>query len=182
MDADKAVLNTAKGMNTEALIKIFDLHADPLYRYAIYSGKDQVTADQIVGEVFSKFLDEISAGKGPTADIRSFLFECAYHLLADDVRNKKHLATIKDVELPLRKSNSTNTKEDDPALLGMLSQAIIDCLTDYERHVIILHYLEGFSLEETARIFGKSVDMVRTAQNCAVENLGKAIHGKIARK
>src|SRR4030095_12243765 len=100
MDADLSLLSGARSMNKDALLKIFDLYADPLYRYAIYSGKDAITADQIVGEVFSKFLNQVATGKGPRADIRSCLFEIAYHLISDDIRYKSHKVAIEDADLP----------------------------------------------------------------------------------
>jgi RNA polymerase sigma factor (sigma-70 family) len=48
-------------------------------------------------------------------------------------------------------------------------------LTEDQRHVIILRYLEGFSLRETAHIIGKEVYNVKVIQNRGVAKLRKAL-------
>ncbi len=58
--------------------------------------------------------------------------------------------------------------------------AIKKSLTEDQRHVIILRFLEGFSLRETADIMGKEVYNVKVIQNCGVAKLRKALGYKVA--
>jgi RNA polymerase sigma-70 factor (ECF subfamily) len=48
-------------------------------------------------------------------------------------------------------------------------------LTDDQRHVIILRFLEGFNLNETAAILGKQVGHIKVIQNRAITKLRKAL-------
>jgi DNA-directed RNA polymerase specialized sigma24 family protein len=73
METDLSLLDAAKKMDQGALVKIFDLYATPLYNYALRLCGDPGTADQIVGDVFVRLLDQLAAGKGPTANLRSYL-------------------------------------------------------------------------------------------------------------
>jgi RNA polymerase sigma-70 factor (ECF subfamily) len=48
-------------------------------------------------------------------------------------------------------------------------------LTDDQRHVIILRFLEDFSLKETAEIIGKEVNNIKVIQNRGIAKLRKAM-------
>jgi DNA-directed RNA polymerase specialized sigma24 family protein len=66
MEAETNLLDAAKNMNQEALIKIFDLYSSSLYNYALRLCNDPIEADQVVGDVFAKLLEQLSTGHGPT--------------------------------------------------------------------------------------------------------------------
>ena len=75
MDTDHALLNAARMMDKSALVRIFELYSRALYKYALRLCGDPMLADQIVGDVFAKLLDQLSSGNGPTAHLRSYLYE-----------------------------------------------------------------------------------------------------------
>ena len=56
--------------------------------------------------------------------------------------------------------------------------AIQNDLTNDQRHVIILRFLEGFSLNESAEILGKKVGNIKVIQNRAIAALRKALEDK----
>jgi RNA polymerase sigma-70 factor (ECF subfamily) len=62
---------------------------------------------------------------------------------------------------------------EDRVLLDVLVKAIQNDLTEDQRHVIILRFLEGFSLNETAAILGKEVSHIKVIQNRAITKLRK---------
>ena len=86
MEADTTLLLAARRMDREALAQIFDLYVYALYKYAVNLCHDPWLADHIVGNVFAKLLDQLSCGKGPTTNLRSYLFESTYHLIIDEAR------------------------------------------------------------------------------------------------
>ena len=58
--------------------------------------------------------------------------------------------------------------------------AIRNDLTEDQRHVIVLRFLEGFSLRETADIIGKQVYNVKVIQNRGIVKLRKALGYKVS--
>ena len=58
---------------------------------------------------------------------------------------------------------------------GNRPAAIQHDLTEDQRHVIILRFLEEFSLRETAATLGKEVGHVKVIQNRALAKLRKAV-------
>src|SRR5689334_6768230 len=94
MDDESGLLDSAKRMDQEALVKIFDLYSAALFNYALRLSGDPVTADHIVGDVFARLLERLAAGQGPTSNLRSYLYQSAYHLLIDEVRSSRRRAPL----------------------------------------------------------------------------------------
>ncbi len=180
MDSDIALLDAAKSMNQDALIKIFDLYSSALYNYALRICNDPLEADQIVGDVFVKLLEQLSIGQGPSRNLRSYLYETTYHLIIDKARYSRREAPLEVVDFIRNDGHSTASSLEDRILFEAVILAIKNQLTEDQRHVIILRFLEGFSLRETADIIGKEVYNVKVIQNRGVAKLRKALAHKVA--
>lgn len=174
------LLEAARNMNQEALVAIFDLYATPLYNYALRLCNDPVEADNVVGDVFAKFLDQLAAGKGPNTNLRSYLYQTTYHLIIDEVRTNHRKAPLEVIEFVQGNGRTSSTGLEDGMLLDALVMAITNDLTADQRHVIILRFLEGFSLRETADIVGKQVYNVKVIQNRGIAKLRKALGYKVS--
>jgi RNA polymerase sigma-70 factor (ECF subfamily) len=178
MESDLSLLNAAKRLDRDALVKIFDLYASPLYRYALRLCGDPSTADHIVGDVFAKLLDQLASGKGPSSNLRSYLYETAYHNLIDEVRSSRRRVPL-DALTSLRSNGHSRLAEvEDPIQLEMIQEAIQHDLTDDQRHVIVLRFLEEFSLRETAAILGKDINHVKVIQSRALAKLRQVLESK----
>lgn len=178
MEVDTTLLQAARRMDSEALTKIFDLYVYALYNYAINLCHDPRLADDIVGNVFAKLVDQFSCGNGPTTNLRSYLFESTYHLIVDEARYSYHRTSLDVVDFLPHDEHSTSWEVENREVFERTLQVIQYELTDYQRHVIFLRYMEGFSLRETATILGKSVNIIKAAQNRALGNLRKVLVAK----
>lgn len=171
MITDSTLLDNVRDMNEDALAEIFDLYAPPLYSYALRFCRNPLMADQVVGDVFAKLLDHLSQGKGPTANLRSYLFQVAYHLLVDEVRYSNAQVSLEVFDLVLSDGDDRFREVESSMIFETVSEAMRKELTQYQRQVIILRFLEGFSLYETAEILGKSVNVIKAAQHKAIMTL-----------
>ena len=179
MEADITLLAAARKMDGDALRGIFDLYAPALYKYLFRLCNNAVTADQIVGDVFAKLLEHLSAGAGPRCNLRPYLFEIAYHLFVDEVRYSSRRAPIEAVDLIVSDRYSTPVSVENRMLFETVRRAIMNDLTQDQKHVIILRFFEGFSIKETALIIGKKVTNVKVIQNRAIASLRKLLDYQI---
>jgi len=177
--SDLELLEAARKMNKEALVKIFDRYSSALYNYAFRLCDDMLTADYVVGDVFAKLLDQFSAGNGPRTNLRSYLYEMAYHLVVDEARYSHREAPLEAVDLVHYDGYSAFVSLENQILLKTVMLAIRNRLTKDQRHVIILRFLEGFSLIETATIIGKEVSHVKVIQNRAIAALRRALDTQV---
>ncbi len=173
-----SLLKAAQKLDEEALTAIFDEFAPAIYKYTLRLCHDPIIADNIVGDVFAQLLEQFAAGKGPRTNLRSYLYQTAYHLVVDRSRYNQHTAPLEiavDLNDKGRTTVSTQTQIEERVLMEALVTAMNSELTEDQRHVVILRFLEDFSLKETADIIGKDVNNIKVIQNRGIAKLRKAL-------
>ena len=161
-------------LDQDALAAIFDLYSRPIFLYALRLCQDPLEADQIVGDVFNQFLEQVRRGGGPKTNLRSYLYQIAYHIVIDHVREQQRIAPIEDADLN-REGESLDSQVEEQTLVKELSSAIQNDLTMEQKHVIILRFQEGLSLRETADIMGKEINAIKSTQKRAILKLQKSL-------
>jgi RNA polymerase sigma-70 factor (ECF subfamily) len=182
METDHKLLNAARNMDKDALVKIFDLYASALFNYALRLCDDPLLADQIVGDVFAKLLEQLAAGNGPTANLRSYLYETTYHRIIDEARSSQRKAPLEAAAALVGDAQPVFLSVEEQLALKQILHAIQHDLTVDQRHVIVLRFLEQFSLRETAHIMGKTVEHVKVIQNRAIAALRRSVERSELRK
>ena len=182
METDSTLLIAARMMDKDALVRIFDLYSSALYKYAARLCGDPLMADHVVGDVFAKLLDQLASGNGPRSNLRSYLYETAYHLIIDEARYSQRRVSLEEAPWPRQDANSAFPGSEDQIMLKQILHAMRDELTDDQRHVIILRFLEEFSIRETAAILGKREEHVKVIQNRAIAALRRALEYQGIRK
>ena len=173
MTDETALLKAVKKLDQDALAAFFDTYAPAIYRYSLRSCHDPIQADHIVGDVFAQLLEKLAAGQGPLTNLKSYLYQIAYHLIVDRVRHNHRLAPLEGLNAGQDKpaGRSTPSLVEDHMLIETLISSLNNELSEIQRHVIILRFLEDFSLRETASIVGKTVNHVKVIQNRGITNL-----------
>ena len=162
-------------MSVDVFAKLFDLYAPAIYNYAFRLCDDPLIADQIVGNVFTSLAEHLSMGHGSMINVRAYLYELAYHLVVKEVCNAHSSALMKAVDARYEARYPVDVSAKDWMSFEVAMRAILNDLTDDQRHVVILRFMEGFSLKETAAIMGKTVNNVKVIQNRALASLRKVL-------
>jgi RNA polymerase sigma-70 factor, ECF subfamily len=174
MDVELTLLAAVRKMDGDALAGIFEYYAPALYKYAYRLCQNAVMADQLVGDVFERFIQQLSAYRNPGVNLRTYLYEIAYGILIHDVRYMNYVLPG-DGSMWYRNWLIAEPEAEEDKLFNAIQRAILHNLTEDQRHVLLLRFAEGFSLKETAAIMGKKVNNVKVIQNRAVAALRKAL-------
>jgi RNA polymerase sigma-70 factor (ECF subfamily) len=175
MENEIDLLNSARGWSRDALEKIFDRYASALYNYALRLGHDHVMADNIVGDVFANLLEQLSAGKGPRTNLRSYLYQTTYHMIIDQGRSSRRNAPLEVADSFSAEGRTPSARFEEQAMFDVILKALRHDLTEDQRHVIVLRFLEDFSLNETAMVLGKEVSHIKVIQNRAIAKIRKSL-------
>jgi len=176
---EMALLESARAMNRDALVEIFDTYSPALYSYAFRLCSDSLLADYVVGDVFAKLVEQFSIGRGPNINLRAYLYEMTYHVVVDQARRAHREISLESAEFLFHDTYSAFTTLENQILMEAILRAIRNELTELQRHVIILRFLEGFSLRETAAIVKKDVNYVKVIQNRAIVALRKVLEYRV---
>ena len=175
MDREITLLAAARKMDGNALTEIFERYAPALYRYAFRFCNNATVTDQIVGEIFERFIEQVTASRIPGINLRSSLYEMAYRILVNDLRYMNFLGSSEAFFLRHEHQWPTVLGGEDKKFFETIQRSLMYDLTDDQRHVVILRFIEGFSLKETAVIMGKKVGNVKVIQNRAIVALRKTL-------
>ena len=171
------LLRAARKLDKDALTKIFDLYSPALYKFISRLVHDPVQADRIVADVFVRLVEEFASGQGPRTSIRPYLYQIAYRMVVERFRDRHpHSSLEVAIRTPDKdKSVPAQSQSDELAMMEALLLSLNTELSEDQRIVIILRFLEDFSLKETAEIIGKDVNNVKVIQTRGIAKLKKAM-------
>ncbi len=172
-----SLLKAARNLDANALTAIFDLYSPALYKFVSRLVHDPIQSDKIVADVFVQLMDELGAGQGPRTNIRLYLYRSAHHLVLERFRDAHPHSTLEVAIGTPKKDESTSMRSqtDERVMVEALLSTMNTELSEDQRLVIILRFLEDFSLKETAEIIGKDVNNVKVIQNRGLARLKKAM-------
>ena len=159
----------------DSLAAVFDQYAPLLYRYALRLCRDQIMADQIVGDVFSQLLERLAAGEGPQTNLRAYLYQITYHFIVDHSREKQRTSSLDELSEMQDHEKDILSQVEHQGLLDAVATVVNHELSDEQRQVIVLRFQENFSLRDTAEIMNKDVNAIKALQNRAITKLQKAL-------
>ena len=139
----------------------YEKYADMLYRIALSHLKNAEDAEDAVHDTFIKYIHHWFRFRDE-GHTRAWLIRVTLNRCKDMQRYRVHL--------PLEEAAQVAAPEADRSILSTL--ALLD---ESHRIAITLHHLEGFSVEETARILGVSVSAVKMRLSRGRQMLKKLI-------
>lgn len=181
MKDDSALLKGVQQFDESALDELFDNFAPLVYRYALRLTGNLEDANDVVGDVFSELLKQLRLGRGPRENLRAYLYQIAYHKIIDMAHKARRYTNLDEaVRLPAQRSLSETFEKD--SRLAMVVDAMKTELTDIQRYVLSLRFIEGLSLEETAKVIGKDVNNIKAIQNRGVAKLRQVLQNDTERE
>ncbi len=169
---DAELLRRANDMDIDALAAIHDTYYQPLYRYVSFRIGDPHTAEDMVSEVFTRLLTAIRQRKAPQSSLRGWLFGVAANVINDHFRRSYRAPNtslnekiMSDTPLPADIAEFAVMNED-------LRRAL-RTLTSDQQHVLALRFGQGMSIQEVARMLGKTEGAVKQLQMRAIASLAR---------
>ena len=170
MTSEKQLLQRVRKLEQHALAEIYDRYSPSLYRYSFRLLGDSVIAEDCVAEAFSRFLKAIKVGGGPKTHLQAYLFRIVHNWITDYHRRLKTLPVELDDGFHTDSSLTSNAATSDVLLKEQIRKALMK-LTNDQRQVIVLKFLEGWSNAEIADMMKKSVGSVKSLQHRALASL-----------
>ncbi|WP_026570088.1 MULTISPECIES: RNA polymerase sigma factor SigX [Sediminibacillus] len=151
-------------------------HQD-LYQFLIYMTKDKEQAEDLVQEVYIKVLKSYHTFKGESSE-KTWLFSIARHVAIDYFRKqsnkRKRILDFFDWGERGEQLEDQSILPEEIAEQNEEVRQIYHCLDKCsldQKSVIILRYIQSFSLKETAETLGWSISKVKTTQHRAIKAL-----------
>ena len=139
-------------------IKAYDELADSIFRYCYFRILNYDLAQDLVQETFTRVWEYLAAGKEIT-NIRAFAYKVAKNLIIDESRKRKTMS------LELLQEKGVQPKYDGKEKLYTLLHtkdiiSVLEKLDGRYREVIMLRYVEEFSVKEIAEILEETENTI----------------------
>lgn len=159
---------TGQAGDARELTRLFDRHADEIYRFARYSLGDAAAAEDAVQEVFLGAWRSLGRFRGAASE-RTWLFAIARRVVAGQLR-----AARGGVSAPAALQGASPDVAPGAAQRLDLERGLA-ALPLGQRQVFILRIIEDRSVSETARLLGRPAVWVRVTQHRALARLRQAL-------
>jgi RNA polymerase sigma-70 factor, ECF subfamily len=172
--AEAELVERLKACDEGAVRQVYRLHADAIYRYALYQSGNSSLAEDVAGEVFVRMMESIGSYKYRGSPISAWLYRIARNLIIDHQRRGGRFQPLEEgYDLTLISDNPIELAERQLSW-AELREALAE-LTDDQRQVIILKFIENLENREVAEVIGKSEGSVKSLQHRALRRLRRVL-------
>lgn len=162
----------SENIDEQAFLKAYEIFVPKLFRHIYFRINMKEDAEDLTSQVFLKTWVYLRDSRNEIKDLKNFLYRTAHNLIIDYYRKKPR------APLPINEKfektffyekdivQEINSQEE----LQMVRDAIYRLKKDF-RDVVVLRYVDDFSIEEIASITQKSKNVIYITLSRAIKEL-----------
>jgi RNA polymerase sigma-70 factor (ECF subfamily) len=157
---------------------LYDAYAPRIYRYIFFKVSSSSEAEDLTADVFLKTWEFIQKREERISSFQPFVYRLARNAVVDHYRNRAKEAAVMSLDFSIDVAEQVDKSL--PTKIAIASDVetvmkAMNTLKDEYREIILLRYIEEYSIFETAKILEKSRGAVRTTTHRAIEALREAV-------
>lgn len=147
-----------------AFQELYERYAPRVFGYLFQRlNGDAEEAEDLTADVFTRVYEKIDGFQPQGAPLSAWVFRIAHNRLIDSIRRRPRQIHVTLDEAPELAAGPVFGNVEQHVALEEIKAGLIR-LTPEQRQVIVLRFLEGKSLAETAAIVGRNEDAVKKLQ------------------
>ena len=159
----------------EMFSQIYSEYRPSIFNYIYYRIGDTDMADDLTSEVFVKMVDKYDESFNKEGQIASWLYTIARNLIID-YKRRNNIVNWQPLSDHLADGERNNpVKQTDARLTQDCLIVALDYLTDEQRQVILLKFIERRSNREIGKFLGKPEGAIKSLQYRALSALQRAL-------
>src|SRR5690349_9784805 len=169
-----ALVELARNGDSEAFGQLYDHYHASVYRFLYYRVGSVPLAEDLTAETFFRALRSMSSFRWQGKDFGAWLMTIARNLTTDHFKSSRTRleSTTEDMS-----AHDSSTEGPEVAVLATLTnEALLTALKKLppeQQECLIMRFLQGLSIAETAKVLGRSDGAIKQLQLRAVRNLAK---------
>jgi RNA polymerase sigma-70 factor, ECF subfamily len=169
-----ALVELARTGDSDAFGLLYDHYQPSVYRFLFYRTRSVQLAEDLTSETFFRALRSMNNFRWQGKDFGAWLMTIARNLATDHFK-----AGRTRLELTTEDMSAHDDATEGPeamVLAGLTNEvllAALKSLPDEQRDCLIMRFLQGMSIAETAAVLGRSDGAIKQLQLRGVRNLAK---------
>jgi RNA polymerase sigma-70 factor (ECF subfamily) len=169
-----ALVELARTGDAEAFGLLYDHYQPSVYRFLFYRTRSSSLAEDLTSETFFRALRSMTNFRWQGKDFGAWLMTIARNLATDHFKAGRTRLELTTEDMGLH-DDATEGPES-AVLAGLTNEILLKALTelpDEQRDCLVMRFLQGLSIAETAAVLGRSDGAVKQLQLRGVRNLAK---------
>lgn len=169
-----ALVELARGGDADAFGLLYDHYQGSVYRFLFYRTRSAALAEDLTSETFFRALRSMQNFRWQGKDFGAWLMTIARNLATDHFKAGRTRLEMTTEDMG---QHDDATEGPEAAVLASLTNEILlkalTELPDEQRDCLVMRFLQGMSIAETAAVLGRSDGAVKQLQLRGVRNLAK---------
>lgn len=174
---EKIILSRIRYGDKEAFGQVYDLYVDKIYRFIYFRVPSEEIAQDLTSDCFLKVFQYLTKDTSRIESLKAFIYQVARNLVIDyyRARDKRPISIENELtyEIAAKESNQEEKIEINFQLKEV--ERALTQIKDEWREIIILRYIEDYSIKEIAQILEKSEGAIRVLVHRALKALRKLL-------
>ena len=174
------LVERAQAGESEAFGLIYDRYVDTVFRFVYFRVGNRQLAEDLTSDTFLRALKRIGSFTWQGRDLGAWLVTIARNLVADHFKSGRY-------RLEVTTGDVLDADREDRGPEGSPESAVVDHITNValltavkqlnpeQQECIVLRFLQGFSVAETAQTMGKNEGAIKALQYRAVRALARLL-------
>ncbi|MFI6513953.1 sigma-70 family RNA polymerase sigma factor [Spirillospora sp. NPDC050679] len=175
-DAMRDLVLRARDGDAEAFGVLYDDYVELVYRYVYYRVGAHPVAEDLTSETFLRALRRIGDFHWQGKDFGAWLVTIARNLVADHFKSGRYRLEVCTAEL--LEPDRPQEGPERAVLEDMTNRTLLAAvrrLGSEQQECVVLRFLHGLSVAETALVMGKKTGAIKALQYRAVRALGRML-------
>ncbi|MGH3993068.1 MAG: sigma-70 family RNA polymerase sigma factor [Pseudonocardiaceae bacterium] len=178
------LVRAAQSGDQEAFGALYDRYVDAVYRYVLFRVGDRELAEDVTSETFLRALRRITTVSYQGRDVGAWFVTIARNLVLDHVKSSRYRREISTGEIadagttPYLAEKQAEAGPEQQVMALATREELLRCigeLGDDQRECIVLRFMQGLSVAETAAIMSRNEGAVKALQHRAVRRLAQLL-------
>jgi RNA polymerase sigma-70 factor (ECF subfamily) len=170
------LVERARDGDAEAFGLLYDRYVDTVYRYLYFRVGNRPLAEDLTSETFLRALRRIGTVTWQGRDLGAWLVTIARNLTADHFKSSRFRLEVSTADM--RDADRLEDGPEGEVLDALTSATLLEAvkrLNPEQQECIVLRFLQGMSVSETAEAMGKNDGAIKALQYRAVRSLGRLL-------
>ncbi len=171
-----ALVELARTGDAEAFGQLYDIYVSTVYRFLYYRVGSRQLAEDLTSETFMRAMKAVGRFTWQGKDFGAWLTTIARNLIADHYKSARSRMELTVDLVPERGPAAESSETEALAQLGddALHQAISE-LSAEQRDCIVMRFLSGMTIAQTAAALDRSEGAIKQLQLRALRNLAQNV-------
>ena len=175
-----ALVQAAQLGDASAFGRLYDQYVDSVFRYVLFRVGDRTLAEDVTSETFLRAFRRIASISYQGRDVGAWFVTIARNLVLDHVKSSRFKLEVATAEPD--DGRSVESGPENQVMAQLTHVELLRCvqqLGDDQRECIVLRFLQGLSVSETANVMGRNEGAIKALQHRAVRRLAQLLPAEL---